>query len=111
VKIQDFKTNYKPTKYEQDWTVRALNAIGHGRYWATSFARFKVDLYNKILTLNEWVDGQEENVSIVIKVAKSIGWSVNMNVEELSKDTIGILFTDENADKNLNDVEKFMGVK
>jgi hypothetical protein len=109
MKIQDFKTDYKPKKYEQDWTIRALNAIGHGRFWLTSFARFKIDLVNKILTLNEWIHGQEENVAIVIKTVESIGWSVNMKVEELKEDTIGILFTDPDPDKNLKDVEKFMG--
>jgi len=34
-----------------------------------------------------------------------------MKVEELKEDTIGILFTDPDPDKNLKDVEKFMGDK
>ena len=109
--IQDFKTNYKPQKYEKDWTVRALNAIGDGRFWMTSSARYKVDLVNKVLTLNEWVDGMEEDVAMLIKTVQSIGWSVNMKVDELKEDTIGILFTDQDADKNLQDVESFMGTK
>lgn len=105
MKIEDFKTDYEVNNYEQDWTVRALNAIGHGRFWMTSSARYKVNLQNKILTLNEWVDGMEEDVAIVIKVVKSIGWNVNMKVEEMNNPT-GILFT-EDPDTNLEKLEEW----
>jgi len=103
-KIEDFKTDYKVKKYEQDWTIRALKAIGHNNFWMTSSARYRVNLENKILTLNEWVDGMEEDVAIVIKVVESIGWNVNMKVEEVNTDT-GILFT-EDPDTNLEKLEE-----
>ena len=103
-KIEDFKTDYKVKKYEQDWTIRALKAIGHNNFWMTSSAKYRVNLENKILTLNEWVDGMEEDVAIVIKVVESIGWSVYMKVDETQCDT-GILFT-EDPDNNLEKLEE-----
>jgi len=70
----------------------------------TSSARYKVNLENKILTLNEWVDGMEEDVAIVIKVVKSIGWNVDMKIEDVKTDT-GILFI-EDPDTNLEKLEE-----
>ncbi len=104
MKIQDFKTNYKPKKYEQDWTIRALKAIGNNNYWMTSSAKYKIDLLNKVLTLNEWVDGMEEDVAIVIKVVQSIGWTVDMKVDETKCDDAFMLT--EDPDTSLEILEK-----
>jgi len=104
MKIQDFKTNYEPQKYEKDWTIRALKAIGDKNFWMTSSAKYKIDLLNKVLTLNEWVDGMEEDVAIVIKVVQSIGWTVDMKVDETKCDN-GIILT-KDPDTNLEILEK-----
>lgn len=104
MKIQDFKTSYKPQKYEQDWSKRALKAIGHNNFWMTSSAKYKINLIDKVLTLNEWVNGMEEDVAIVIKVIKSIGWTINMKVDE-TKCENGFLFT-EDPDTNLEKLEE-----
>ena len=108
MKIKDFKSNYKPTEYDQDWTIRALKGIGHNNIWMTSSATYKVDLEHKILTLNSWVDGMEEDVAIVIKVIKSIGWNVNIKVDDIKCDT-GILFK-EDPDTNLKKLEELRNI-
>jgi len=105
MKIEDFKTDYKVEKYEQDWTIRALKAIGHNNIWMTSSAKYRVNLENKTLTLNEWFDSMEEDIAIVLKVVKSIGWNVNMKIEEVNADT-GILLT-EDPDTNLEKLEEW----
>jgi hypothetical protein len=104
MEIKDFKTNYKPTEHDKDWTIRTFKALGNNNYWMTSSAKYKVDLSNKILTLNEWVDGKEEGVAIVIKVVQSIGWTVNMEVDETLVDNVFML--SEDPDTSLEILEK-----
>jgi hypothetical protein len=105
MKIEDFKTNYEPSDYDKEWIIRMLNSVGDGNYWGSSAGKFKVDLSNKILSLNEWVHGYEEDIARTIKITKLLGWTVTMQVDETKCD-FGMIFT-EDPETNLRKLEDF----
>ena len=82
MKITDLKTTYKPTEADIKWIENFLSSwLSDGILWYSDAGIYQVNKTEKIITLVKTHEDSKESVSRVFKVAKIIGWTVEINEE------------------------------